>query len=166
LEGIVPGSGVLGFADLPFGRVGAVICRDLDFPSTVQQAGAAGADLVVVPSFDWVEIDPFHSQYAVFRAIENGFSLVRPAGDGLSIATDPYGRVVAAMDQFQSSGRVMVATVPTTGVRTPYGILGDWFGWASLAGLILLAATSTALHLTRRPWTPPADRRAREDRDG
>jgi apolipoprotein N-acyltransferase len=150
LEGIAPGSGVLTFADLPFGRMGAVICRDLDFPSTVQQAGAAGADLVVAPSFDWFEIDPFHTEYAVFRGIENGFSLVRQTGDGLSIATDPYGRVVASMDHFQSSDRVMIAMVPATGVRTPYGTLGDWFGWASLSGLVLLAAVTTAFQVVRR----------------
>lgn len=142
LEGIVPGTGVLSFADLPFGRLGAVICRDLDFPATIQQAGAAGADLVVAPSFDWVEIDPFHTQYAVFRGIENGFTLVRQTGDGLSIVTDPYGRVVAAMDQFQSSGRVMVATVPTGGVRTLYGTLGDWFAWLCAAALLAFAAAS------------------------
>ncbi len=155
LEGIVPGSGVLAFADLPVGRVGAVICRDLDFPSAVQQAGAAEADLVVAPSFDWIEIDPFHTQYAVFRAIENGFSLVRPTGDGLSVATDPYGRVIAAMDQFQSSGRVLVAMVPTAGVRTPYGTFGDWFAWASVAGLLLLATVSTALQMRRSETTSP-----------
>lgn len=154
LEGIVGGSGLLSFADLPFGRVGAVICRDLDFPSTVQQAGAAGADLVVAPSFDWFEIDPFHSQYAVFRAIENGFSLVRPVGDGLSIATDPYGRVVATMDQFQSSDRVMVATVPTKGVRTLYGVLGDWFAWASLTGMVLMAAAALTGRLPTSPVSP------------
>jgi apolipoprotein N-acyltransferase len=144
LEDIVPGSGVLGFVDLPFGRMGAVICRDLDFPSVIQQAGAAGADLVVAPSFDWFEIDPFHTQYAVFRAIENGFSLVRQTGDGLSVATDPYGRVVAAMDQFRASDRVMVATVPTEGVPTLYGRLGDWFGWASVIALVVVTAVSVA----------------------
>ncbi len=142
LEGIEPGSGVLAFADLPFARLGAVICRDLDFPSTVQQAGAAGADVVVAPSFDWVEIDPFHTWYAVFRGVENGFSLVRQAGDGLSVATDPYGRVVAAMDQFQASERVMVATVPTTGVGTPYAAWGDWFAWLCVGGLLVLAAAT------------------------
>lgn len=153
LEGIVPGSGVLGFAELPFGRLGAVICRDLDFPATVQQAGAAGADLVVAPSFDWIEIDPFHTQYAVFRGVENGFSLVRQTGDGLSIATDPYGRVVAATDQFQSSSHVMVAVVPTTGVRTLYGLLGDWFGWVSLVALVLVVGVSLGRPRPRRRTT-------------
>lgn len=162
LEGIMPGSGVLGFTDLPFGRVGAVICRDLDFPSTIQQAGAARADLVVAPSFDWFEIDPFHTQYAVFRSIENGFSLVRPAGDGLSIATDPYGRVVAAMDQFQSAGRVLVATVPIGGIRTVYGQFGDWLGWAALAGLALIAAASAGLPLPWRRRPRSASPHARE----
>jgi apolipoprotein N-acyltransferase len=75
---------------------------------------------------------------------------VRQTGDGLSIATDPYGRVVASMDHFQSSDRVMIAMVPATGVRTPYGTLGDWFGWASLSGLVLLAAVTTAFQVVRR----------------
>ena len=37
---------------------------------------------------------------AIFRAIENGMSVIRQADEGLSIATDPYGRILAQTDFF------------------------------------------------------------------
>jgi apolipoprotein N-acyltransferase len=75
---------------------------------------------------------------AVFRAIENGVSLVRQADNGLSIVTDPYGRTLATTDHFTASERLMIAQVPTTGVTTVYSIVGDLFGWATVIGFPLL----------------------------
>lgn len=113
-----------------------MICWDADFPATIRQAGRNGTDLLLVPSNDFREIDPMHTQMAVFRAIENGVSLVRQASNGLSIATDPYGRVLAAMDHFTASDRVMVAQVPTQGVSTIYAVIGDLFGWLAVIGFV------------------------------
>lgn len=47
---------------------------------------------MIVPSKDWKEVLPLHTHMAVFRAIENGFSLIRGTGHGLSIAVDYQGR--------------------------------------------------------------------------
>ena len=75
-----------------------------------------------------------HTRMAVFRAIENGISIVRQADNGLSMAADPYGRVLAQVDHFTSSERVMVAQVPIQGVPTLYPVIGDMFGWLSIVG--------------------------------
>jgi len=76
---------------------------------------------------------------AVFRAIENGISVVRRAEQGRSITVDPYGRVLAKMDHFTASERVMVAQVPTQGVFTVYSVIGDLFGWLSVVGFVVVA---------------------------
>jgi len=55
---------------------------------------------------------------AVFRAIESGMSLVRQVEGNLSIAVDPYGRVLAQTDYFGSTDRTMVAQVPVEDVPT------------------------------------------------
>ena len=60
----------------------------MDYPVVVQQTGQNGTGLLINPSSDWLEIDPGHAQMAVFRAIENGMSLVRQTDLGLSIAVD------------------------------------------------------------------------------
>ena len=58
--------------------------------------------------------------------------------NGLSMATDPYGRVLAAMDHFTASERVMVAQVPTKGVFTLYSVIGDLFGWLAVVGFVTI----------------------------
>jgi 5-aminopentanamidase len=44
-----PGDGVPPVVDLPFGRVGLVICYDLEFPEWVRLPALAGADLIAAP---------------------------------------------------------------------------------------------------------------------
>lgn len=126
----------------PFGRIGAVICFDLDFPGLLRQAGRSGTDLLIAPSNDWKAIDPWHTQMAVFRAIEQGFSLVRHTSQGLSVAVDYQGRVLAEMDHYQATDRAMVSQVPTRGVHTIYAQVGDLFAWLAVAGLIVMIVTA------------------------
>jgi len=133
----VRGDGVVPTADTPFGRIGSVICYDMDFPGLAARAGRAGVDIMLVPSWDWEAIDPLHTRMATFRAIENGYALVRHAADGLSVAVDPYGRILASMDHFTTDDPVLIAEVPTAGVRTLYAMVGDGFAWLCLAGLAL-----------------------------
>ena len=132
--------GKLRALDTPFGRLTSVICFDADFPRLLAQAGDLRADIVLDPSNDWRAIDPWHTQMASFRAIEQGVNLVRQTSLGLSAAFDYQGRVLAAMDHYMTSDRVLVSQVPTHGVRTFYARFGDWFAWLSLAALVALAA--------------------------
>jgi apolipoprotein N-acyltransferase len=133
------GDGRLRFADTPFGRVSAVVCFDADSVQLLHQAGAGNADLVLIPSNDWRAIDPWHTQMAVFRGVEQGFNLVRHVSRGLSIATDFQGRVRGEMDHYEAEGdRVLVAQVPTRGTRTAYARIGDLFSWIALVGAALI----------------------------
>jgi len=122
----------------PYGRLSGVICFDMDFPTFLAQAGELGVDLLIVPSGDWREIDPFHTHMARFRAIEQGFNIARQVNRGLSVIADYQGRVVASMDHFTTSDRAMVGQVPTRGVHTIYSRVGDTFAWACTIGLLAL----------------------------
>ena len=140
---IAAGDGKLRGVDTPFGRITAIICADGDYPQLLAQAGRMSAAIVLDPSSDWRAIDPWHTRMAAFRAIEQGVTLVRQTSEGLSAVFDPRGVSLASMDHFETDDRVMVAQVPTAGVRTVYARLGDWFGWLCIvaaAGLIVVAA--------------------------
>ncbi len=130
--------GKLRSLDTPYGRLSSVICFDADFPQLFAQGGALGADIMLVPSNDWQPIDPWHTQMASFRAIEQGFNLIRHTSHGLSAAYDYQGRQLAAMDHFRTIDYALVSEVPVKGVRTIYSRLGDWFAWMCLAGLLVV----------------------------
>ena len=137
-----PGLGIVPISDTPFGRIASVICYDMDFTNLVNQAGKASADIMLVPAWDWRAIDPLHTVMATFRAIENGFSMVRQSGEGLSIAVDYQGKVLASMDYYTAKDQHMTAQVPTKGTRTVYSYIGDTFAWLCLVCLLLLSAIS------------------------
>jgi apolipoprotein N-acyltransferase len=126
--------GKLRSLDTPYGRLTSVICFDGDFPRLLAQAGTLKADTVLDPSNDWRAIDPWHTQMASFRAIEQGVNLVRQASFGLSAAYDYQGRQLAAMDHYRGGDLTLVSQIPTKGVRTVYSRFGDWFGWLCVAG--------------------------------
>ena len=139
-----PSDGKLRVLDTPFGRLSAAICFDADFPQTLRQAGLLDTDIVLNPSNEWAAIDPWHTQMASLRAIEEGASIVHQASHGLSAAFDYQGNRLAAVDYFRSAAGTMIADVPTRGVRTLYSRLGDWFAWVCIAALLLLIVTSLA----------------------
>jgi apolipoprotein N-acyltransferase len=132
-----PGNGKIPVSVTPFGRVGAVICYDMEFTRFINQAGKSDIDIMVVPSWDWRAIDPLHSHMATFRAVENGFSLVRQAGEGLSLSTDYLGRTQSAMDYFNSDEQVLISEVPRKGIRTVYSVIGDLLAWVCIGGLVV-----------------------------
>ena len=70
------------------------------------------------------------------RAIENGFTHIRPTYDGITYAMDPYGRLLGRMHRGLGEAGIMYADVPTRGVRTLYAQFGDWLGWLSIAAVL------------------------------
>jgi apolipoprotein N-acyltransferase len=146
----IRGDGKLKVSDTSFGRISAVICFDADFPQLLSQAGALHTDIVLDPSNDWRAIDPWHTQMASFRAIEQGVNLVRQTSNGLSAAYDYEGRRLSAMDHYQTSNFDLVSEVPIHGVRTIYSRFGDWFAWVCLAALSALAVRSLRTNLSSR----------------
>jgi apolipoprotein N-acyltransferase len=150
---VEPGPRVIPTIDTPYGRLAAAICYDNDFPELIRQAGQSGVDILLAPYKDWESVRVQHAQMAPFRAIENGFSIVRPALSGISTIVDPHGHVVAQADAFIGSEPTAVTLVAAAGTPTLYARIGDSFAYLCVAGF--LAVTSLAL-MRRRPAHPVA----------
>ncbi|MGA2505089.1 MAG: nitrilase-related carbon-nitrogen hydrolase [Anaerolineales bacterium] len=134
----IAGPGQLPVADTPYGRLSTAICNDLHFTPLIHQAGQNGVDILITPYHD---VHPFESEDAVvatYRAIENGFSLLRPAGAGLSTITDYQGRILATQNFFTNTDGIMMTTVPIHGVTTVYSWIGDLFAYLCTAGLVFV----------------------------
>ena len=134
------GTKTIPIVQTPYGRVASVICFDADHPGFIRELGSADVDLLLIPSFDWDAINPLHTHMAVFRALENGFSLVRAVGNGLSASFDSHGRTLAVMDYDNSrpEDRILYSYVPIKGTPTLYSRIGDLFAWLCLLGLCTL----------------------------
>jgi apolipoprotein N-acyltransferase len=137
VEPSIEGDGLIPVIQTEYGRVAISICYDADFPYLMRQAGQKEADIVLLPSGDWREISPYHAYMAKVRAVENGFSLLRPVSGAVSIASDYHG-IIKGRNEFRHSGEnVLVSQLPTKGVCTVYALTGDLFAWACL--LVVLA---------------------------
>ncbi len=120
-----------------YGTIAGVICFDLDFPNYMKEA--KGSDILLAPSNDFKEVDLLHANIAKFRAIEQGFNLVRQASLGHSIGADYTGNVISEMNHFTDNSKVMITQLPTKGRKTIYSIIGDSFIVFCLLFLILVA---------------------------
>lgn len=133
------GNDDVAVVNTPYGRISSLICYDNDFPAFVRrQVGKKGIDILFDPSGDWKEIDPYHTNMMAFRAIENGFSVVRVTFQGLSAAYDYQGRTLTTMDYFKTDDKIFTAYVPEKGIKTIYSQIGDVFAWLSIVSLVAL----------------------------
>ena len=139
------GDGRLPMVDTPHGRITTAICYDLDFPWLIRQAGQGRADLLLAPASDWREIGELHHVSAMFRAVENGVTLVRATRWGWSAVVDACGRELARLDHFAVSERVLMAEVPIDSRRTLYARIGDAWAWLCVAGLAGVIGWATLL---------------------
>ena len=130
--------------DTEYGRIGNVICYDMEFPRFIRQAGKQHVDIMLVPSFDWRGITPLHAEMASFEAIQNGFSLLRPNGQGLSAAFDYQGRVIAQMNTLQTDSKIMFADLPVKSASTIYPIISDLLVFLSVLYLFLMLGATVS----------------------
>ena len=110
------------------------------FPKLSREYAAEGANLLLVPAWDFNLDRWLHARMAVLRAVENGFALARSARNGLLTLSDNRGRILAesetAPDRFVSiTGKVKVSREQTFYART-----GDWFAWLCVAVFVSLLA--------------------------
>jgi apolipoprotein N-acyltransferase len=134
------GAEVIQTIETRFGRIALSVCRDMSFPAFARQAGRAGTDIMLVPSYDFPKsTGPSDNE----RSIENGFTMIRPTYNGVSFAADPYGRILAEVDSADGDTGLMFVDVPIRGVDTLYARWGDWFGWLNIGLLIAIGAAAT-----------------------
>ncbi len=133
------GDGVIRYFDSPYGRIGSAICFDMDFPALIQQTHSMNIDIMLVPGNDWKEITPYHTYVASFRAIEQGFNLVRAASRGLSASFNYKGQLISSQNYFTTNDVILYSNVPTKGRETIYSVLGDYFAWMCIVFLTIIS---------------------------
>lgn len=85
--------------DTEFGKIGMLVCWDLQYPETARELALGGVDLIVCPTWGW------EKRYGLCRAYENGVYIAAamgvPVGGAIwefcdpSCIVDCMGRVVA-----------------------------------------------------------------------
>ena len=86
--GLTPGDSFPVF-ETDFGKVGLLICWDIQFPEAARALGLAGAELILVPIWGGSEV------LARGRAIENHAFLITSSYDMKTFIVDPTGAVLA-----------------------------------------------------------------------
>jgi apolipoprotein N-acyltransferase len=120
-------------------RAGVAICKDMDFADPASDYAAAGAQLLLVPAWDFHDDGWLHGRMAIMRGVELGLPMVRSAQGGMLTVSDAFGRVLAQTVTGDAVA-LQVADAPIGHVPTFYGRTGDWFAkmaLALLAGVIV-----------------------------
>ncbi len=135
----VRGDGRVRTLDTPYGRLAWAICYDFDYPALIRQAGRAGADILIDPSWEHAGMAPLHSEMAAMRAIETGAGLFRAVNGGLGLAVDGRGRVISSLPASRAFGEDLVADMPTARSWAPQVIIGEAFAWPCVTLLLILS---------------------------
>jgi apolipoprotein N-acyltransferase len=115
--------------DLQSSRAGLQICKDMDFPQLSREYARDGANLLLVPAWDF-DLDRWlHARIAVLRGVENGFAVARAGRNGLLTLSDSRGRILAEKatvpGEFVSlSGRLSVASEQNRATKSPSPVHG------------------------------------------
>jgi len=120
-------------------RIGLAICKDMDFIDTGRAYAGLGAQLLLVPAWDFDVDGWLHSRMAIMRGVEHGFAVARVARSGRLTLSDDRGRVIAEATS-EGAGARLIGDLPLRETRTLYSRWGDWFAWLALGGLLALIA--------------------------
>jgi apolipoprotein N-acyltransferase len=135
----IAGPGKLPIIDTPYGLWSAAICYDTYFPTLLRQAGRNNATLLFAPTNDPHPWEESTIAMAYYQNIENGFSMIRPTGNGISALIDPLGRVLASQEYSSNPSGIVLAILPISRVTTIYSRIGNLFAYLSAVGCILLS---------------------------
>jgi len=150
---ITPGSALATFS-LKGQRLGVAICKDMDFAALPGAYRRLDVSALIVPASDFGLDDWMHARVAVLRGVEEGVAVIRAAEHGVLSVSDPYGRVTAEAHSRPGAGGLLVATVRLgPPLDTPYGHVGDAFGWGCVAAVLLLGGSLAVRGLRRRKTT-------------
>lgn len=149
----IKGPEIIQSIETPYGKIGLSLCRDMEMPDYMRQAGRANVDIMLSPAWETPKGLIVHSVY--MRTIEYGFSLVRPTQDGITVAVDYNGNILNQMDSADPGDGILYADIPTQGVNTLYTKVGDVLGWVCVAGLLGLIALSMVLSIKKRRKLAP-----------
>jgi len=143
------GEAVIPFVDSEYGRIGNVLCADLDIARYMAQAGRNRIDIVLVPAYDWEAITPYHSNMAAFTAIQTGTSVVRANGKGIVAFYDFQGNALASMNTFVDGSKIVYGELPIQAITTLSTIIGDAFVYFWFMFLLIVAVLRITDHMKR-----------------
>jgi len=135
---IEPGPRNIPYLDTPYGRIGQVICADMIPPHYIRQAAVKNIDLLLVPSWDTITYTPLFTFSSAYRAVENGFTMIKITGDGHSAVIDPYYRQWAGQNSFELGSTNFYVNVPVVSKKTFYAVIGFIFPYVISLLLISL----------------------------
>ena len=120
------------------GKLGTIICNDINFTVTTRTLAQNGAQIISMPTFEvslpglgWEQ-----RTQTVLRAVENHVTVVKAEAAGINMIVDPYGRIIAHEVVSAGTAHALVADIPLDASATPYTRLGDWMGWVGLVGMV------------------------------
>ncbi len=145
------GPEIIQWIDTPYGRIAISICRDLEMTNYIRQAGKANVDIMLSSAYEFEQGLVIHSSY--MRTIEYGFSLLRPAQHGITVAVDHNGNVLNQMDFSDPGEGIMYSELPIQGVNTLYTQIGDVLGWICVVGLVGLIPLNIILRIKLKKET-------------
>ncbi|MBQ6420540.1 MAG: hypothetical protein IJK02_05660 [Clostridia bacterium] len=145
LPGYKKGSGAVPCIQTDAGVISNVICFDDTFIGFIREK-TGRAEVLFVPSWDWSAVKRAHTELSAFRAIENGYAVVKPTYGGVSAAVDRQGRVIARFDTADTGfDTVQFSDVPVKGVSTLYAKIGGAADLAFLLSGFVTAALGAAV---------------------
>jgi apolipoprotein N-acyltransferase len=126
------------------------ICKDMDFPRTINGDAKYGIRLMGVPAGDFGKDAWLHARMAIMRGVENGFAIVRAADEGLLTASDAEGRLIAQKRAASSGMTVLIVELPLGPGSTFYTQIGDLFTWS-----VVLLSVGIAVLCIAKPKVSP-----------
>jgi len=136
-------------------KLGVAICKDMDFTSTALAYSDLGAQLMLVPAWDFNSDRAWHGHMAIMRGVEGGFSIARAAKNGYLTVSDDRGRVVAETRSDSAPFATLLADVPVGNDHTLFRRWGNWFAWVAVGtlGLVLVRLIFFAAPQRNHPLT-------------
>jgi apolipoprotein N-acyltransferase len=90
-----------------------------------------------------VDITPYHTEMAAWRASELGIPMVRSASSGQSAVFDAKGRLISSANSLGPAAPAMRSRVPIGRIATLFSTFGD--GGIGVLALLILAFSFTRL---------------------
>lgn len=131
------------------GKIGVVICYDINYPYYLNSLSREHFDLLLVPSWDWDSIAEWHSNEAKYRAIEGGFNLVKNTAHGYVISSDTRGRTLSYVKN-EGKDYNVINTVNKKGVTTLYSYIGIFFNYIYLVAFIAILISGEIIKLFKK----------------
>ena len=109
---------------------GIAICKDMHFASLARSYKRDGADVMLVPAWDFDRDDWMTARMTAMRGVESGFTVIRASRQGMLTVSDRTGRILAEKRSGGLPGVSLIASAPLTHASaTPYARLGDLVGY-------------------------------------